>query len=41
MAGENIYDGIDLNGPLAIVIGNEGEGSVRVLKHCDFTYLFP
>ena len=42
MAGENIYDGIDLNGPLAIVIGNEGEGiSPGVLKHCDFTISLP
>ncbi|HHX37207.1 MAG TPA: 23S rRNA (guanosine(2251)-2'-O)-methyltransferase RlmB [Clostridiaceae bacterium] len=42
MAGETIYGGVDLTGPLAIVIGNEGEGiSPGLLKHCDYLLSIP
>ena len=39
--GEN-YQKADLNGPLALVIGSEGEGISRlVLEHCDKTVALP
>jgi len=36
------YQKADLNGPLALVIGSEGEGISRlVLEHCDKTVALP
>ena len=41
MAGED-YAGVDLGGPVALVIGAEGEGvSRRVLESCDRTVSVP
>lgn len=42
MAGESLYQGSDLTGPLAIVLGNEGDGIGQgLLKHCDFVVSIP
>ena len=41
MGGQSMYD-IDLKGPLAIVIGNEGEGISRLIHDkCDFIASIP
>lgn len=41
MAGSTVWDS-DLTGPIAIVIGNEGNGISRLVREqCDFTVSFP
>lgn len=41
MGGENYFDA-DLTGPIAVVIGNEGNGISRLVKEkCDFTVSMP
>ena len=41
MAGENFFKA-DLKGPIALVIGSEGEGVSRLVKEkCDFTVSIP
>ncbi|HWP82288.1 MAG TPA: 23S rRNA (guanosine(2251)-2'-O)-methyltransferase RlmB [Bacteroidota bacterium] len=41
-AGEKAYDGIDYNGPIAVVIGSEGKGIRRLVKEkCDFLVRIP
>jgi len=44
LAGEAAqdYDCVDLNRPLALVVGNEGKGIGRLLReHCDFLVRLP
>ncbi len=42
MEGESVYGRVDLKGPLAIVIGSEGNGiSQLVKKNCDFLVSIP
>lgn len=41
MEGENMY-GLDLTGPIGVVIGNEGDGVSRLVKeNCDFIASIP
>jgi 23S rRNA (guanosine2251-2'-O)-methyltransferase len=44
LAGEAAqdYDHVDLDRPLALVVGNEGKGIGRLLReHCDFLVRLP
>lgn len=42
MGGESPYFEVDLSGPVALVIGNEGEGMRRLVKEkCDFLINIP
>ena len=41
MGGESMYS-LDLTGPMGVVIGNEGEGVIRLVKeNCDFVATIP
>ncbi|MCD8212180.1 MAG: 23S rRNA (guanosine(2251)-2'-O)-methyltransferase RlmB, partial [Oscillospiraceae bacterium] len=41
MDGEEMY-GVDLTGPIGLVIGAEGQGVSRLVKeHCDFVASIP
>lgn len=42
MAGEKLYSESDLKGPIALVIGSEGEGISRIVKEeCDYLVRIP
>lgn len=42
MSGSKEHYNMDLKGPLALVIGNEGEGISRLIKEkCDFLIKLP
>lgn len=42
MAGERSYDEADLDMPLAVVVGGEGQGISRLVReHCDFLVRLP